>query len=133
MSYESIRQSVISSIKAPFEAAFPGVAVVYDNAPFNFDSPPDFYVEFEVKFYGGQQIGMSAAPRTRVSGFVYVTATARRGTGVKRVQQALDWFASNLEYKSFGGVLLQAAEPDGDGGNQAWYTESVKVGFYKDP
>lgn len=133
MSYDSIRQTLVTHVKVPFETAFPDVKVFYDNAPFDLDNPAEHYVEFEVKFYGGQQIGASATPRTRVSGFVYVTAISRKGLGPAKCLQILDWFASHLEYQTPGGVQLQAAEPDGGGSNKDWYTESIKVAFYKDP
>lgn len=131
--YDAIRQAVVGYIDPLFALQFADVPLVHDNSPFDYDNPPECYTELEVEFYGGEQIGMAADPRTRVSGYVYAQVTCRRGLGSAKALQILAWVASALEYKTPGGVHLQAAESTGSTKGKAWYTCAIKVAFYKDP
>ena len=83
-----------------------------------------------MKFSGGNQIGVSFAPKTRVHGFVYVSVWCREGTGSKKALAMCDWFSDALAYKSQGGVQLQAAEPVGGNSPVGWYVEGIKLYWY---
>lgn len=133
MTQANIRASVIGAVNAAYVAAYPLVPIVYDNAAFDRNSPPAMWVEFEIKFAGGDQVGMSLIPRTRVHGFVYVSVWAREGTGSKASLQMLDWFAGQVGYASVGGVFLQAPEPVSGKGPPGWYLEQSKFYFYTAP
>lgn len=127
-----IRELLINMVELPFQAAFPGIACVFDNQAFNWNDPPDRFVQFEIQFMDGDQIGASSSPRTRFKGFVYVTANARLGLGSKVTLQELEWFADALKYQSPGPVRLQAPRPTGSAEVKGWYSESLKVDFYAD-
>jgi hypothetical protein len=129
----AIREALISAVNADYVAAYPTVPIVYDNAPFDRNKPPPLWVEFEVKFVDGNQIGMAWAPKTRTHGFVYVTIYAKEGTGSKAALLMLDWFSTKLGYHSVGGVNLQAPSPVGDGSPKGWYTEQMKLYWWHDP
>lgn len=131
--YAQIREDIITAVKAPFEAAFPGVAIVFDNAPFDWNAPPDRYVCVELSTQYGRTIGMRAEPKTRISGFIYVEAHSRAGLGSKWGTTVHDWFASTLEYKRKGVAQIQHGEPDGNTTSKGFYIQSLKLYFYADP
>lgn len=128
-----IRESLIGLVRDNFLVAYPTVPIVFDNAPFDRNSPPAQWVEYEIKFSGGGQIAVAALPKTRIHGFLYVTVWVREGSGSKRALTMLDWFAQNLQYKSANRVHLQAAEPVSDSSPAGWYCEQLKLYFYADP
>lgn len=130
--YESYRLAIVTLVDAAFKAAYPTIPVVYANAPFDWNNPPERFVEFEIAFYDGRQIGVAANPKTRTHGFVYVTVHARRGLGTKRCLEILGWFAGALGYQNAGAVHLQAPQPVGMNENDEWYSEEFKVPFYAD-
>lgn len=129
----AIREALVGAVNADYVLAFPGVPIVYDNAAFDRNSPPPLWVEYEIMFAGGDQVGMSFVPRTRVHGFVYVTVWSRAGAGSKVNLSMLDWFSTQLAYRSFSGVQLQAAEPVGGGQPAGWFSEQIKLYFYTAP
>jgi hypothetical protein len=132
-----IRDTLVSLVYSDFLDAFPGVPLVTDNAPFDWNSPPEKFVEFEVRNYGGMQIGASATPRTRYRGYAYITAYCRIGLGSRPALELLDWFNAALAYKTAAvpGLRLHLEEPDPAGSQslKGWYTEQLKVSFYADP
>lgn len=129
----SIRDSLISAVNADFKVAYPTIPIVYDNAAFDRNSPPDSWVDYEIDFHGGDQIGMEQNPRTRVSGFVYVTVWARAGAGSRAPLAILDWFAAKLGYTAQGEARLQAPEPSGNKAPKGWFAATLKIYFYADP
>lgn len=128
-----IRESLIGLVHAPFLAAYPSLALVHDNVAFDRNNPPASWVEYEIKFAGGRPVGMAAAPKTRVHGFVYVTVWSREGTGWKASSQVADWFANQMQYKRAGTVELQAAEPTDLSGPTGWNLDGIKLYFYANP
>lgn len=133
----AIREALIAHAKADFEATFAGEQMAYDNAPFDWANPPAHFIEFNVRFYDGGQIGASAAPRTRIKGFVYVTANIREGLGSKQPLAMLDWFAGKLGYATLAGagcrIVLKEPQPTGSSEPKGWYSEHLKIQFYADP
>lgn len=133
MEYVQTREELITAVKIPFAAAFPGVALVFDNAPFDWNNPPERYVCFEIEEVDGGPIGMRAQPKTRTSGFVYVEAHIKLGLGSKWCAQIRDWFAETLQYKTFGRAQVQEAKSDGKTETKGYYIESLKLPYYVDP
>lgn len=133
MTQEAVRDALVEAVRVPYLAAYPNVPIVFPNAPFDRNSPPPIWVEYEIKFNGAGQVGMSQVPRTRVHGFLYVTVWAREGTGVRESLRMLDWFSEHLAYRSFDPVLLQAAEPVSDSPPVGWNIEQLKLYFYTKP
>lgn len=123
----------MAAVAAPFSAAFPSLVIVFDNAPFDWSAPPPQFVEFEIKFLGGDQIGMAQQPRTRLSGYVYVSVLTREGKGSRSALLVLDWFSAQLGYASAGAVRLQAPEPAGTSEPKGWFIEKLKIAFFADP
>lgn len=134
---DDIRAALIEHVKAPFEAAFPGVPLVFDNAPFDWGNPPERFVEVELEFYGGSQIGMNVAPRTRSHGYAYFTVHTREGFGSKWTLQALGWLLKRTEYAVLAGsgfrVVFKEADPEGSSSTKGWYSQTGKVMFRADP
>jgi hypothetical protein len=129
----TVRDSIVTAVNAVYPAAYPAVPIVYDNAPFDWNNPPERFVEFEIKFYDGQQIGAAAAPKTRLAGMVYVSVYSRMGTGSRVSLQALDWFQGLLEYSRAGAAQFQGWKPDGTSERKDWFISQGKVPFYADP
>jgi hypothetical protein len=134
---EAIRDAIVGYVAPAFSSAHPSLSLVVDNSPFDWNSPPDRFVEMEVVFHDAAQIGPSASPRSRVRGTVYVCCHSRVGTGVKAGLALLDWFESTLAYRAiFGtGVVIQMREANPVGANslKGWYHQEMKVYFYADP
>ena len=132
---EAAREALVAFVATAYAAAYPASPAVFDNDPFDWNSPPETFVEVEIKFYDGAQVNISADPKTRLRGFVYVTAYARQGTGSKLALQILDWFNARLKYAVVDPVQLQEPRPDGsdDGRKTGYYTESLKVEFHTRP
>jgi hypothetical protein len=132
MSITEIRDTLVALVYPSFSTAFPGVTLLFDNAPFDDDNPPERYVEFEVVFYDGHQANISVNPVTRYQGCVYVTAWTKRGIGSREGQGYLDWMASNLKYRTSNGVLLQEPKPTHGPSTNAWFQQGLKVPFHVD-
>lgn len=134
---KEIRALVVERLNAPFQAQFPGVKLVFDNAPFDWNALPERFVTCELKFYGGNQIGAQAEPRTRYTGYVYITAYAREGTGSSACLDMVEWLGSQLAYvvlsNSTAKVVMKEAEPVGSDTEKGWYLEQLKVPFFADP
>lgn len=130
----AIREALIGAVNTDYVLVYPGVPIVYDNAAFDRNNPPPMFAEFEIKFAGADQVGMSVQPRTRVHGFVYVTVWSRAGTGSKANLAMLDWFSAQLAYRTVSGIQLQASEPVGAMVPPAgWFMEQIKLYFYTSP
>ena len=127
-----VRDALVAFVDTDFQAAFPTIPLVHDNAPFDWNNPPASFVTFEVQFYFGAQADISANPKTRYRGFVYVTAYGRTNTGSRSLLVMLDWFSANLKYAYVAPVHLQAPEPAGSQDVKGWYTQQLKVPFYTD-
>lgn len=130
--YDQIRKDITALVVPSFEIAYSDIPLVTENAPFDWDSPDEQLVEFEVEFMHGAQIGMAAVPPTRCSGFVYVSIKTRAGLGVSKAQQLQGWFADALKYQTPGGVRLGAPMPDGSTSLKGWHVLGLKVPFYAD-
>lgn len=130
MKLEDIRKAIVEHVHTSYVAAFPAIPIVHDNQAFDWNDPPAQFVELEVEFQDAAQIGMSAIPTTRDSGFVYVTAYARAGKGVNASLRLLDWFRDRLGYATPGGVQLGAPAAAGPGKPAGWHTQGLKVPFY---
>lgn len=128
-----IREALITLVNAPFAAAYPDIPLVVDNQAFDRNSPPSMWVEYEIKWAGGQQVGMSADPKTRTHGWLYVTVWAREGTGSKASLSVIDWFNSRLKYAAIAGAQLQAPQPESVTPRIGWYIEQLKLYFFTDP
>ena len=129
----AIRDAIVADVNAAFILAYPTVPLVHKNAPFDRNTPPEEWVEFEVKFMDAQQVGMNLVPRTRLKGFVYVSCWARSGTGSRRQIGIVDWFAAQLGYRTIGGAVLQAPQPTHATAPTGWEVEMVKFYFYTAP
>lgn len=127
----TIRQEVVSHVNADFVAAYPSIPIVYDNQPFDFNNPPDLYVTLEVKPYAGQQINLGSN-KTRISGFIYVTAFIKEGDGTVEALDVLDWMADKLGYANLGITQVEAPSPEEGENLKGWHTESMKFAFYAD-
>lgn len=120
-------------VHSGFLLAHPGVPLVFDNAPFDWNKPPKQFVTLEVRLYGGDQIGVSSTPRTRHSGFVYATTYAKEGVGSLGSLQVLETLSGLLGYSNAGPVRLQAPEVvSGASSPKGWDTTHLKVAFYAD-
>lgn len=127
-----LRDDILGLVYPAVTTDLSGVAVTFDNDPFDWNNTPEIFSHMEIQFYGGDQIGMSATPRTRHSGFVYVTTYIRSGAGRKRALDVNEWFASKLGYARAGAARLQAPRhhsPDPRGG---YHVEELRVPFYAD-
>lgn len=129
---EAIRAALLGLVKPAYEAAFPGIPLAIENEPFEFNDAPPRYTEFEIQFLGGAPIGAAAQPRTRLSGYAYVTVWAKAGLGTLELAQIKDWFAQLLGYRNLGAVRLQAPDPVGPTRSRGWYSDELKFYFYAD-
>jgi hypothetical protein len=129
---EEVRQQITSLVYPSFDVDFPGVAMVTENEPFVWNAPPSEFVEFIVAFHHASQIGSSAIPKTRLSGYVYVCVRVAVGTGVSRANGLSDWFADKLGYKQVNRISLKAPEPDGSTEQAGYYLVDLKVPFHAD-
>lgn len=133
MNQLAIRNAIVGYVQPAFSIAYPAIAIVHDNSPFDWNSPPPEFVQFEVKFIDGNQVGMAADPKTRYTGFVYVTTFARSGTGSQRTLAILDFFADLLKFAYVGPVQFHEPKPGGSTTVKTYYTEQLKVGFLSKP
>lgn len=127
------KRSIINYVNVDYLAAYPTIPIFFDNAPFDGNTPPQAYVEFEIKFAGGNQVGMSQDPLTRTNGFIYVTAWQREGVSANDALLMLDWFESKLGYKSTGLVEIKVPEYVGGTAPAGWYMEQLKLYFHTKP
>jgi hypothetical protein len=134
---EAIRAALVAFALADYQTEYPTVPLVTDNEPFDENDPPPHFVEFNVKFFDGQQISIAGEPRTRIKGYLYVTATIRQGRGSKLTLMALDWFSQKMGYSTMPGagcrIILDRPEPESMQAPKGWFSEQVKFAFYADP
>ena len=128
---EIIQKEIVTWFDAAFKAQYPTVPIAYENQPFDWGNPPDLFIEFEVKFYSGNQINLGA-PKTRYGGYAYVTVWAKEGSGTLASKRILDWVDDRLGYKTLAHVQLEAPEPDEGSPNKGWSIEGSKFRFYGD-
>lgn len=129
-----IRNAIVAFVSPLFQAAFPDVMLVHQNDGTDQNNLPAFFVRLDIEFFGGEQVGIEANPRRRVSGYVYVEVWARHGTGVTRSHQVMDWFANTLKFARIPPVLLEAPEPDpNDEDHRGYYVMENKFSFRSDP
>ena len=132
MSQEAIRDALVAYVYDDWKTANPGIPLVTDNAPFDWNALPDKFVLFEISWAGGDQIGISPNPATRLRGHVYVTAYQRAGTGSKAALGILGWFAAKLKYQHIGLANLQAPEPRDIPSRAGFHMEQLAFYFYSD-
>jgi hypothetical protein len=130
--FQAIRDSIVGLVSSAYPAAYPAVPIYYDNQQIDMNNLPEQFVTFEIQFYDGNQIGASATPKTRVSGYAYVNLFTRQGLGSRAGLGILDWFSATLGYKSPGTVRLQAPQPDAASQLDGWFSQELKVPFYAD-
>lgn len=129
----AIRDAVVGYLNPLYVAAYPSIPIVYDNGPFDWNNPPETFVEVELEFYGGEQVGMAASPRRRISGYLYVCVRTREGRGSREALQLIDWFSNTLKFARVGTVVFREPEPEPSDGPPGWYFLHVKVPFLSDP
>jgi hypothetical protein len=132
--YDVVRKDIVAFVDADFRADNPSLQLVHDNAPFDWNNPPERFVEFEIGFYDAEQVSLGAQPRTRERGWVYVTAYGRAGTGTNELLAALGWFREKLKYANVAGTQFEVARPVGTGTpKRGWFTQGLKVEFTTAP
>lgn len=131
--FNETRKFIVDLVVNPFSAAFPGVPLITDNEPFDWSALPETLVELEVEFQDGRQIGMAQRPRTRLSGYVYITTQVREGTGAATAQAIQQWFSDNLAYRQGQGVTLGPPVPGGSSHQKGRRYYDLKINFYADP
>jgi hypothetical protein len=128
---EAIQKEIVTWFDAAYKAQYPTIPVTYENQPFDWNNLPDTFVEFEVRFYSGQQINLGA-PKTRHGGYIYVTVWTKEGKGTLETKRIIDWVAGRLGYKALATVQIEADEPDENSPTRGWHLEGVKFRFYAD-
>jgi hypothetical protein len=131
--FDDVRQSIVGLLATNFSAAHPGVAIVFDNGPFEWNNPPATFVHVELEWVDGDQLFLALRPKTRYRGSVQVTVYAKTGTGTKASLNLLGWFANILEYQNAGRARLQHAKLDpAPESAKGWARQSLCVGFHAD-
>jgi hypothetical protein len=133
MTNSEIATAIKTRVYADFVAAYPNVPIVFDNDPFDWNAPPVQFVQFEVEFEDGAQIGISPAPKTRKRGCAYVTVLTREGAGNLTALDITDWFADKLGYYQTIRLHLQAPQPQVARAPTGWRHDALRVGWYADP
>lgn len=133
MTLVEIRDAIVSRALNGYAAAFPDIPMVTENAPFDYNNPPDTFAELEIEFHDGKQLNVAVDPKTRYHGCVYLTVTTREGKGTRAALALLDWGAGQLGYYRTLRLHLQAPEPHETQHPRGWYSKALKVDFYADP
>lgn len=123
MSVESFRSAVHSAIESWRVANFPDTDCAYENGPVPEEavvSTP--WLDVEVKWYGGTNLGVGQPKSGRFSGVVSVRCYTREGTGTAATDQLLDSLAFALSGKRMQGGTLLFPQP---------YTPTKALGWYK--
>lgn len=133
MTILAIRDTIVTYFDPLFLLANPGVQVVYDNGPFDYNNPPDTYLELSIEISDGQQMSaVGENPPTRYYGTVYATVTCREGTGVRNAMSILDSVIALLKYQSLPGCQLLAPRPTAQATSRGWYSMGVKFPLHAD-
>lgn len=129
---DQVRSDITGLVYPSILTLVPDMPVAFDNAPFDRNSLPDLWAEFEVVFDGGEQLGPSANPRTRRRGQVHVSVYARDGTGTKKVSWAMACFRQMLGYAYAGRAILGEPKDVPEVPGKGWYIRSLQVAFHAD-
>jgi hypothetical protein len=135
VTFEVVRQTFVTEMLAGIPV---GAVATFDNDPFDWANAPSVFHHVRISFQAASQIGMSASPKTRDAGYVYLRTHVRQGLGSKPATEALDWYRTALEFKilSAPGVRItcEAMEPDGDPVEvRGWCIHDAKVFFRVHP
>lgn len=134
MTFDAVRQAISAEILNNVSG---GLIVTVDNDPFDWSNPPATFNHIEISFQGANQIGMSANPKSRDVGYVYLCTYVQTGAGSDAPGKALDWLRGVLEYKILSApgarITFEAMQPDGTGNPRGWYTSDAKVLFRVHP
>lgn len=129
---DQVRGAITGLVYPTIQTMVPDMPIAFDNAPFDRNSLPDLWAEFEVVFDGGRQLGPSASPKTRRRGQVHVSVYLREGMGTKRATWALGAFRSLLAYAYAGRAVLGEPQDIPEPPGRGWYIRSLQVPFYAD-
>lgn len=133
MNLTAIRDAIVARVLDGYPAAFPDVPLITENAPFDYNNPPETFTELDIEFHDGKQLNVAVDPKTRYHGCVYLTVTTREGKGTRGTLAILDWAAGHLGYYRTLRLNLQAPEPHETRPPKGWYSKALKVDFYADP
>ena len=132
-----IRNAVIGFITANCLPAISGIPVVFDDDPFDWSFPPNRFIHIQTVFNTARQLNMSAAPKSRISGAVYITHCNKVGQGEVLAATALDAVSGPLEYAIVLAtgyrVNFREMEPLDLGSPPGWHYVENRSRFYADP
>lgn len=115
-----------------FATQFPGILLLYPNAPADLNQPGPLWAELDVVFTVAKMPFINRQA-TRQHGYVEVIGKAQEGTGQLGVARILDWAAGRFGFISLGIGTgnIEFNEPEGfnPSAPKGWYTRGVRIPF----
>lgn len=130
---DTVVTDIYTRVVGLIETQYPGLAIVLENQSFDWNSPPDRYVEVDVEFMAGDQVGLSSAARTRYRGALVVVSTCRAGLGTLEDVARLAWLGGEVAYMRVGQAQFEAPKLLSVSAPVGWNSKSVAVPFHVDP
>lgn len=127
--YDSVRLALLALVDPAFTASHPSVPLVYDNTPFDRNSPPDIYVEVDVRFNDARRIGVSNRSPIRDTGSVGFTVSVRENLGSKVAQDILWEIRELLRDKWSGSVEFHLPQNLPGPTVKGWYRPLLDAPF----
>lgn len=132
-----IRDAIVEFTESAFRTMHPDVPIVFNNGPFNWNSPPELSMHVEVEFNHGHRISLGGSLKTRILGMVYATARTAPQKGHRVCLNLLTPITVGLSEIALSApgyrIVTQAVIPAGVSDVPGLYGEAVKVAFHADP
>jgi len=130
MSYNDQRNAIQNHFKTQFEAAHPGIPIIYDNI--KADKPADGYVQINILNGDSALKGLGSTKLYRYAGVVSVDIYQPTKKGIKEADSQADTIDGIFRGQQFSGLLFRAAQRMDLGNDDNYWRVSISISFQRD-
>lgn len=129
---QDIETALIGYVNAEYNSLFPLCPIAWGNAPFDYNVPPDVYVQALVSLDHSEQLAVNS-PVDRHYGNVHFCVITKSGLGTGTANQIADYFFKKYRHQGIGGNEVRGANMAGEGASHDGYEIKVTVPFVTSP
>ncbi len=129
---QDIETSLIGFIEDDFTAQFPLVPMAWGNQPFDYNAPPDVYVQAMVIIPNTEQLAVNSQ-LDRHYGNLHFTVITKLGLGTLTANLVADWLYKAYRHESIDGIEIRGAKMAGEGAAHDGWEIKLLVPFVTSP
>ena len=130
MSYNDQRNAIQNRFKTQFEAAHPGIPIIYDNI--KADKPIDGYVQINILNGDSALKGLGSTKLYRYAGVVSVDIYQPTKKGIKEADRQADTIDGLFRGQQFSGLLFRAAQRMDLGNVDNYWRVNISIPFQRE-